>query len=118
MGSDTELLSFKAPWNPELAAMSLRSTDKYEAGGNIFWIHPFPTNQDDEAVAGDLSSWAQVNSMADIFRSPAGAATSSGGASTPSEGTIAKEKRLKFSIVLPVWAPDVHAFNVPPFLGP
>ena len=103
-GSDTELLSYKAPWSTELAAMSLRTTDKYEAGGNIFWINPFPASGDDEAVAGDLNSWAFVNSMADVFRD-------SGGASTPSKGTVAKEKRLTFTVVFSVWAPNLDFYD-------
>ena len=57
----------------------------------------------EEDVAGDLDSWAFVNSMADVFRKP-------GGASTPSNGTVAKEKRLSFSVVFSVWAPNLDFY--------
>ena len=83
-----------------------------------FKVRRFGIARDSRRLRSRVIRWgeleiltASLHSMADIFRSPAGAATSSGGASTPSEGTIAKEKRLKFSIVLPVWAQDVHAFK-------
>ena len=100
-GKETELLSFKAPWCPTLASTSLKTTDKYEAGGNIFWINPFPA---DDAVAGDNESWQLVNLMAEDFRVARGA-------STPSSGTLAKEKRLAFTVQLAVWAPNLDFYS-------
>jgi len=103
-GTDMDLLSYKAPWNADLAATSLGSTNKYEAGGNIFWINPFPDSPEGETLAGDTNSWAHVTSMADALRAP-------GGASTPSGGTVAKEKRLTFSVVFTVWAPNMAFYH-------
>ena len=37
----SELKSYKAPWTSELASVALKTTDKYGAGGNVFWITPF-----------------------------------------------------------------------------
>ena len=101
--SETELLSFKAPWTQQSARTSLESTEKYEAGGNIFWINPFTSSDEEMICAGGVPSWEAVNAMADVFRLPEGA-------STPfCAGPVAKGKRMMFSVVLVVHADKMEA---------
>ena len=106
-GKDTDLVSYKHPWVQEMAAISLKSTDKYEAAGNLLWINPFPADSHDDILSGDNNSWELVHSMADAFRF-------SRGASTPLQnksGTIAKEKRVMFPVSLAVWAPNAEFYT-------
>ena len=51
--SETELLSFKTPWTQALANVALESTEKYEAGGNIFWINPIMSSGE-ETIAQEV----------------------------------------------------------------
>ena len=105
--SDNDLLSYKAPWSQDLAAVALASTHMYEAGGNIFWINPFVDGADENICAGESQSWELVHAMADVFRLN----DDEQGASTPLAGTLAKERRLKFSVIFPVYGDKVDVFG-------
>ena len=89
--SETELKSFNHPWAQAFAHVALEGTEKYEAGGNIFWVNPTMSPGEEMIRAGGLPSWGVVNAMADVFRLPEGA-------STPS-GPVARGKRMMFSVV-------------------
>ena len=102
--SEAELLSFTAPWTQHSARTSLQSTEKYEAGGNIFWVNPFTSSGEEMICAGGLPSWGVVNAMADVFRLPEGA-------SPPSAGPVAKGKRMMFSVTPVVHADKVEALT-------
>ena len=105
-GSDQELLSYKAAWDQNTAAVSFDGTKRYEAGGNIFWLHPFCESGGDEAkAAGETPSWAQVHEMANLFRL--------NGGNQDVEirgGTVAKEKRMFFAAPFQVHASTLDAF--------
>ena len=106
---ENELLSFKAAWNQDLGAIALRTTLKYEAGGNIFWFNPFTTSGENSTCAGEVPSWAAVHSMAEHFRS-AGGANKKG-------GRVAKEKRLMFTMEFLVHARRAEDFHNSSFPG-
>ena len=93
-----ELMSYKHPWTPEEAAQSLASTGRYEAGGNITWLNPFPTSTEAANSAGPAPTWESVHLMADQFR------VSQDPASTQETGRVAKEKRLLFRAPVQVHA--------------
>ena len=105
-GGGQELLSYKAAWNLTDAEASFDGTMRYEAGGNIVWLHPFCTSGGDEAnAAGEMPSWAQVHEMANLFRP-------SGGNQDVEfqEGCVAKEKRMFFRAPFHVHASTLDAF--------
>ena len=104
--SDNDLLSYKAPWSKDIAAVALASTHLYEAGGNIFWINPFVDGTDENMCAGEGQSWEVVHTMADVFR-----VNTSHGASTPMSDGLAKGRRLKFSVIFPVHGDKVDFFG-------
>ena len=88
-----ELLSYKEAWNSETASVSFDGTRRYEAGGNIFWLHPFCASGGDEAkAAGETPSWAQVHEMAAPFRRSGG--NEDVELNVVKEGSVAKEKRI------------------------
>jgi hypothetical protein len=104
--SDNDLLSYKTPWTRSLTAVSLASTDMYEAGGNIFLVNPLVDGEDEKICAGEVNSWDHVNTMADVFR-----LGGQEGASTPLDGgLIAKCKRLKFTVSFAVHAAKADVF--------
>ena len=78
-------------------AAALAGTNLYEAGGNIFWLNPVIGSGDEQICAGEGQSWELVHDMADPFRLNDGA-----GASTPCTGTLAKERRQRFTVTFPV----------------
>ena len=105
-GGDQELLSYKAAWDQNTAAVSFDGTMRYEAGGNIFWLHPFCASDGDEAkAAGETPSWAQVHEMANLFRLNGG----NQDVEIP-QGTMAKEKRMFFTAPFRVHASTLDAF--------
>ena len=107
--SSTELLSYKAPWSEEQAKVSLESTLMYEASANMFWVNPFPREQE-TTVAGETPSWAQVDDMAGLFRvrpSTAG----------DNPCNLAQKDRILFPVVLTVCAPKVADLACDTFSG-
>ena len=106
-----ELISYKHPWTPEEAAQSLASTGRYEAGGNITWLNPFPTSTEAANSAGPAPTWESVHLMADQFR------VSQDPASTQETGRVAKEKRLLFRAPVQVHASTLEALTKTSFPG-
>ena len=106
---EKELVSYKAAWSEELATAAFNTSDRYEAGGNLFWANPFPAGKDDQVAAGEIPSWPCIAEMADMFRQPSGA-------SSPGE-TVAKGKRIMFPVVLHVHAPSAADFKGKTFPG-
>ena len=105
-----ELISYKHPWTPDEATQSLASTGRYEAGGNIMWLNPFPTSTDAASSAGPAPTWEAVHLMAEQFR------ISQDPASTQA-GRVAKEKRLLFRAPIQVHASTLDALTKPSFPG-
>ncbi len=110
---DHDLLSYKAAWNSDTASVSFDGTGRYEAGGNIFWLHPFCATGGDEAkAAGETPSWAQVHDMANLFRPSGGNQDNEF-----EEGSVAKEKRMFFRVPFHVHASTLDAFKKQTFPG-
>ena len=81
----------------------------YEAGGNIFWIHPFCDGDDERVCAGEGHSWELVDLMVEVFRLQK--KRGSKGAPTPVQGSLAKELRLKFTVTFPVHGASAAVFG-------
>ena len=50
--ADAEGSSYKAPWCQATARMSLGSTGRYEAGGNVMWLNLVPQGDEARVLAG------------------------------------------------------------------
>ena len=94
---DSNLKSYKAPWNNVAAYNALATTDLYEAAGNIAWVRLFPMTKDMEIVAGADVPWSQVVEVAEEFFGDAATLATNAG------GTV---KRIVFPITLFVNAPE------------
>ena len=103
-GTDTELLSYKHPWKEEAAMSSLKTTDMYEAGGNLFWANPFPLDKEEAVLAGETPSWHTIREMAEAMRMKPGA-------SSPGSSSVAKAHRIIFPVTLTVHAPSMTDFK-------
>ena len=69
----TPCRSWKAPWNPAQAAGALRDTNLYEAGGNIWWLNPFPVDDTAAITAGDKPACRQVGDIQQLHFHPSAA---------------------------------------------
>ena len=98
------------PW-VESATVSFDGTNRYEAGGNIFWVNPFCASDEDAKAAGEVPSWPRVHEMADVFR------VVDGDRSTKVAGTVAKEKRTRFRTPFHVHDSTLDAFKKTTFPG-
>ena len=111
--SQTELVSYKAPWDQEQAAVSLKTTNMYEASGNLFWVNPFPASPQEAIVAGESPSWAMVDDMAGIFR----ACASTPGDDDDKLKLTARDNRIVFPVTLCVYAPKAADLEGKTFPG-
>ena len=93
-------------------AAALAGTNLYEAGGNIFWLNPVIGSGDEQICSGEGQSWELAHAMADPFRLNDGA-----GASTPCTGTLAKERRQRFTVTFPVRGDKVDVFGADTLWG-
>ena len=110
--ADTDLLSYKAPWNNESARAALAGTHMYEAGGSLFWMSPFPQGDERTKIAGDTPSWSTVVATAVAFR-PDDIKTFE---ANEVEGA-ARSKRILFPGVMSVHAPTLDSFLAEAFPG-
>ena len=61
-----ELSSYKPAWQPKQAKMSLEVNGMYEAAGNLTWCDPLPPiSGNDQYIAGDPPTWAEIKQAAD-----------------------------------------------------
>ena len=99
--ADAEGSSYKAPWRLETARMSLDSTGRYEAGGNVMWLNVVPQSDEARVLAGNPASFQELDELVSQFFDPAftsGEATST----QPQRGEVRPLKRLIFPVSLPV----------------
>ena len=71
--SGVDITSYKAAWNPAQAAAALRDNNLYEAGGNIWWLNPFPFDDTAAITAGDKPAWRQVVDIQQLHFHPSAA---------------------------------------------
>lgn len=62
-GGETDLMSFKAPWESKSCIQSVETTSMYEAGGNVFWVNWHPLQGAPRAIAGDPPRWSSVQEL-------------------------------------------------------
>ena len=109
--TDAALVSYKHPWTPEEAALSLASTGRYEAGGNIMWLKPFTTSSETTIAAGPPPTWEAVHVMANQFR------VSPGPPGRTERGRVTREQRLMFKMPVHVHASTLDALTRQSFPG-
>ena len=105
--ADAEGSSYKAPWCQATARMSLNSTGRYEAGGNVMWLNVVPGSDEARVLAGSPASFEEIDELVSQFFVPSlisGEATST----QPQRGEVRPWKRLIFLASLPVGVKD-HA---------
>lgn len=70
---------------------------RYEAGGNLTWLDPFPAEETDSVIAGDEVSWSQILAVEELHFGDAALA--------PKQGKT--RHRVIFPITVPVYVADV-----------
>ena len=70
----------KAPWHIDSARVSLASTGRYEAGGNVMWLNLVPRDGEARALAGNPASFEELDELVSQFFEPS--LTSGGATST------------------------------------
>ena len=69
--ADAEGSSYKAPWCQATARMSLGSTGRYEAGGNVMWLNLVPQGDEARVLAGNPASFEELDEIVSQFFVPA-----------------------------------------------
>ena len=98
--SDSELRSYKFPWDRQSAMHSLRQNNLFEVAGNLLWLKMFSNAGDEDVLAGGDVSWHKVVAACPLFAS-----------STSLNG------RILFPCVLPIYASTLEPFNADHFAG-
>lgn len=91
---DDEMASYQAPWSREQCDAALRTTNMYQAGGNLLWVSAAPA----AVCPAPKMSWAQVRELQAMFFEPAGA-----------KAKLAKNGRLVFPAILQAYVQDPGA---------
>lgn len=95
-GRESEMGSYQAPWDHAQCLAALRTTNMYQAGGNLFWVNFAPG----ALCPAPKISWAQVRELqASFFEAVGGKAT------------LSKEGRLVFPATLQVYIQDFGIMN-------
>ena len=93
---ESEMGSYQAPWDRSQCMAALRTTNMYQAGGNLFWVNFAPGGLCPAAKI----SWAQVRELQASFFDAVGA-----------RAKLSKEGRLVFPATLQVYIQDLGIMN-------
>lgn len=95
-GRDSEMGSYQAPWDHSQCNAALRTTNMYQAGGNLFWVSFAPG----ALCPAPKISWAQVRELQASFFDAVGG-----------KAKLSKEGRLVFPATLQVYIQEFGIMN-------
>ena len=61
------IVSYKQPWDTDVAKRTLEQTGMYEASANLLWLNPFPLGNVAQQIAGDAPQWRTLLEAVDKF---------------------------------------------------